>query len=119
MPSIIVKEASAASAVGTDLMNSGAGLRFRATSTYRKIVRIGVVGSSAVGNAAVDVYYGATLVAGALQNTSSGAVTPLEAKDILPLHSDYWAEPGEPIIIAINTASATNVLVVYLEIAER
>lgn len=117
MPTLIITEASAASAAGTNLMANN---RFSVSNTYRKVVRIGVVGSSAVGNASIDVFYGATMIANNLKNTSGGAnLTPLEAKDIVPLRSDYWCEPGEPLIVSINTPSASNALTVYLEVAER
>lgn len=119
MVSFVVKESSAGQAVGTDLMAAtGTWNRFRISNTWRKIRRIGVAGSSAAYNASVDVYYGATLVATNLNNTTSGAVGPKEAGDILPLVSDYWCEPGEPLIIQINTASATNALQVFVELLE-
>lgn len=117
MSIVVFSEASAATAVGTDLMASSPQNRYKFDPRVRYVRRIGVTGSSAVGNAKIDLFYGQTLI-GTFANTTSGASTPIEAKDILPVVSDLGLAPNEPLIVQINTASATTVLTIYLEIVE-
>lgn len=115
MANLVVKESAAATAAGTDLMS---GNFFQFSPFPRTVTRVGCVGSSAVGNAAVDIFFGTEKV-GTFYNTTSGAnVISLEAKDMLPLRSNKALLPNEPLRVIINTASATNVLAVTLEIQE-
>ena len=115
MPSITVKESAAGSAVGTNLLS---GNRLQNGVSYRRVRRIGVVGSAAVGDASVDLFYG-SLYVGTFFNTSAGAnLVPLEAKDMMPIAGEDLAQPGENINVLISDAGATNVLVVTLEIDE-
>lgn len=115
MSNITVKEAAAASAVGTNLM---AGNRMQTNPRPRFVRRIGVVGSAAVGDASVDLFYGNTFI-GTFFNTSAGAnLIPLDAKDMVPVSSNVGMEPNEPLNVLISDAGATNVLVVSLELVE-
>lgn len=116
MPTVIVKEASAGSAVGTNIMS---GNRFQTATTWRKVVRVGVTGSNAAAAGSMDLLYGSTVIANGLSPTTSGAVIPLEAKDILPIRSDYWCEPGEPINVIITAVSTTTPFTLLLEIDEK
>lgn len=115
MPTITFKESAAASAVNTNLF---AGNREQIKNRARRVRRIGVVGSAAVGDASVDLFYGSTYV-GTYYNTSAGAaVVPLESKDLIPVAGNMVCEPGEPINVLVSDASGTNVLVITLEIEE-
>lgn len=114
MPTITFKESSAAQAVGTNLLPS----RFATSMRPRRIRRVGIVGSAAVGDAAVDVYYGDHFV-GTFFNTSAGAnLVPLEAKDLVPVSDSTINMPGEPLSVIVSDAGATNVLAITLEIEE-
>lgn len=115
MATITIKEATAASAVDTNLM---AGHRLQISPRFRRVRRLGVVGSAAVGDAAVDLFYGDTFI-GRFYNTSAGAsLIPLDAKDMMPVVSRYALERNEPLNLLISDAGATNILVVTLEIEE-
>lgn len=114
MVSVTFKESAAASAVGTNLFS---GNQFQGSTRFRKVNRIGVVGSSAAANAAVDLFYGSTKV-GTFYNTTLGAVAPLEAKDLVPVAGTLLCDPGELINVLVNTASTTNPFVITLEIQE-
>lgn len=79
---------------------------------------MGVVGSAAVGDAAVDLFYGDTYI-GTFYNTTAGAnVIPVDSKDLLRVPSQYVLEPNEPLNVLISDQGATNVLVVTMEIQE-
>lgn len=114
MVSVTFKESSAGSAVGTNLFS---GNQFQGSTRFRKVNRIGVVGSSAAANAAVDLFYGSTKI-GTFYNTTSGAVAPLEAKDLVPVAGTMLCDPGELINVLINTVSVTTALTITLEIQE-
>lgn len=115
MANITIKETSAATAAGTDLMANNF---FQFDARPRIVSRYGVVGSSAVGNAAVDIFYGTEKIATAYNTTSGANVLPVEAKDMMPLRSNRALLPHEPLRVVVNTASATNVLAITLEIQE-
>lgn len=117
MPSVLIKESSAgATAVGGNLMS---GNRFQTAPRFRRIRRIGLTGSSAVGTGSLDVFYGATLVFNGVNVTTSGSTAvPLEAKDMLPVASDYVCQPGEPINLIVTAVSVTNPFICLLEIEE-
>lgn len=113
MPTITVKEDSAASAVGTNLMS---GNRIQLAAAFRRVKRIGVVGSAAVGDASVDLFYGSEYM-GTFFNTQAGAnLIPTNDNDMLALQDETLNEPGEPLNLLISDAGATNVLAVTLEI---
>lgn len=115
MATFTVKEASAASAVGTNLM---AGHREQMRNAYRVVKRLGLVGSTNPGDAAVQLFYGNTFI-GEFFNTSGGAnLIPLEAKDLVTVSSDVACEPGEPLNVIISDAGAGNVIVVTLDVEE-
>lgn len=115
MALVTVKESTAGSAVGTNLM---AGHRQQIVPRYRRVTRLGVVGSAAAGDAAVDLFYGDTYI-GTFYNTTSGAnVIPVDSKDMMSVPSQYVLEPNEPLNLLISDAGSTNVLVVTMEIQE-
>lgn len=115
MANVTFKEASAGTAAGTDLFANNF---FQFDARPRVVSRIGVAGSSAVGNAAVDLFYGVEKI-GTFYNTTSGAnVIAVDAKDLVPVRSNRAVLPNEPIRVVVNTVSATNVLAVTLEIQE-
>lgn len=115
MAVITVKEAAAASAVGTNLM---AGHRMQIVPRYRRVSRIGVTGSAAAGDASVDLFYGDTYI-GTFYNTTLGAnILPLDGRDMMNVPSTWALSPNEPLNILISDAGATNILYVTLEIQE-
>lgn len=115
MANITFQESAAATAANTDLFS---GNFFQFDARPRVVSRMGVSGSSAAANAAVDLYYGVEKI-GTFYNTSGGAVAaPLDAKDMMPVRSNRALLPNEPLRVLVNTASATNKLTVTLEIQE-
>lgn len=112
---VTIKESAAATAVGTNLT---ANTRIFTSGKHRYVRRIGVVGSSAVGNAAVQLFYGNRFI-GEFQNTTSGAnVIAVDAKDFITLPPTVINQAGEPLLVLISTASATNILAVTLDVVE-
>lgn len=115
MPVITVKEASAASVIGTNLMS---GNRIQTAASFRKVNRIGVVGSAVPGDASVDLFYGSEYI-GTFFNTTGGAnLIPTSNVDMIEIPDEKFTEPGEPINLLISDVGATNVLAVTLEIDE-
>lgn len=115
MVNVTFQESAAATAAGTDLFS---GNFFSIDARPRIVSRIGVSGSSAAANAAVDLFYGTEKI-GTFYNTSGGAVAaPLDAKDMMPVRSNRAVLPLEPIRVVVNTASATNKLTITMEIQE-
>lgn len=115
MANITFQESAAATAANTDLFANNF---FQFDARPRVVSRIGVSGSSAAANAAVDLFYGTEKI-GTFYNTSGGAVAAaLDAKDMMPVRSNRAVLPFEPIRVLVNTASATNKLTVTLEIQE-
>jgi hypothetical protein len=102
------QETSAATGVGTRLTEQNG---LDVVPYPRVIKRIAVVGSAAAGDAAVELSLGQTFI-GRFYNTSTGNA-PIEAKDWLPVN--WVAEAGEPVIIKIADASATNVAYIFIE----
>lgn len=117
MTEYTIKESAAATAIDTDLIATQAA-RIMTSHRYRRVVRIGVVGSANPGDFGVDLYYGSTFIS-RFYNTSGGAnLIPLEAKDLKNVGSDLVNEPGEPLRLVIIDAGATNIAVITLDIQE-
>jgi hypothetical protein len=115
MALITVKEAAAASAVGTNLM---AGHRLQIAPRYRRVRRMGVVGSTNPGDGSVDLFYGDTFI-GTFFNTSGGAnLIPLDAKDMIKVPSNLAMLPFEPLNLLISDAGVSNIMVVTMEVEE-
>lgn len=115
MSNITIKESAAASAVGTNLM---AGNRVQSAPRPRFVKRIGVVGSAAVGDSSVDLFYGNVYIGTFFNTTLGAAVLPLDARDMINVSSNVGMEPNEPLNVLISKASTTNILAVTLEIQE-
>jgi len=115
MPTVTVKEASAASVVGTNMMS---GNRVQVASTFRRVRRLGVVGSAAAGDSSVDLFYGSVFVGNFFNTTAGADKVPTNNVDMIPVTDDNIANPGDPINLLISDAGATNILVATLEIEE-
>jgi len=117
MPVVTVLEAAAGSAIGTDLLNN-APPNIKRSPNYRRVEKLACVGSAAIGDAAVDLFYGGTFI-GRFYNTTAGAnIRPLEARDLVKVVSDLVMEPNEDLIVSIADAGGTNILSVTLVIAD-
>jgi hypothetical protein len=114
MANVTVQETAAATAVGTDLL---ANSFFQFDARPRVVSRAGLTGSSAAGNAAVDIFFGTEKIA-TLRNTTSGAVIPVEAKDMMPIRTNRALLPFEPLRAIVAVASATTIMSLTLEIQE-
>jgi hypothetical protein len=117
MANVTVQEASAGTAVGTDIFQLAGNTFFVTAPVGRVLRRIGVTGSTAAGNASIDLYIGTEKI-GTYFNTTSGAVVPVDAKDMMPVITHRGVLAGEAIRLIISKASTTNVLSVTLELQE-
>lgn len=113
-----IAEASAASVVGTDLLANAPPNVARAPGA-RRVNRIGLVGSTNPGDAAIDLFYGADFV-GRFFNTTGGAnVVPVDAKDMQDVsNGDMFLKPNEDLKVVIQDAGVTNVVRIKLDIEE-
>jgi len=117
MPNVTVRESAAGSAVGTDLL-ANAPPNIKRSPNYRRVTKIAVTGSAAAGDAAVDLFYGASFI-GRFYNTTLGAnIIPLEARDLIKVESDLVMEPNEDLLVVISDAGTTNILSVTLNISD-
>lgn len=116
MAYITLKGVAAASAtVGTNMM---AGHRLQIAPKLRRVSRIGVTGSAAAGDSAVDLFYGDTYI-GTFYNTTLGAnIIPLDSKDMMNVTSTYVLDRNEPLNLLVSTQPTTNPLNVSMEIQE-
>lgn len=115
MANITFQESAAGTAANTDLFANNF---YQFDARARVVSRIGVSGSSAAANAAVDLFYGTEKI-GTFYNTTGGAVAaPLDAKDMMPVRTNRALLPYEPLRVLVNTASATNKLTITMEIQE-
>lgn len=96
-------ESAAATAVGTDLI---AGKQGQITPYNRWITGLALLGSAAVGDAAVELFVGSHRV-GVFRNTSI-TVAPDLSKDFQAVNVGALA--GEPLYAKIVDASATTAL---------
>jgi len=114
MPKLVWEEASAATAVGTNLTEQ---LNRTTSGRARILTRIGVVGSAAVGDFGVLVFVGDTRY-GPYYNTTAGAVKAVtEAKDWQQFNVGNY--PAEAVTVQIFDASGTNVGHVEIEYYEK
>lgn len=114
MPNITVQESAAGSAIGTNLM---AGNREQMKNSYRRVSRIGVVGSAVLGDSSLDLFYGSTYI-GTFFPTTIGVVLPLEARDFVGVDPTIVCEPAEPINLLVSDVGVTNVMRATLVIEE-
>jgi hypothetical protein len=110
-----IKEATAASAVGTDLMD---GDKLQTSSLVRRVRQLGIVGSAAINDCAIELFYGSHFI-GRFYNTHAGAnVIPLADSDLIPVGGMMPCPANEPIHIFVADASGTNPVYVTLVIDE-
>ena len=107
MPTIEINEASAGTALNTDLAS---GKRGAIEPVPRVLDGMAVLGSAAVGDAAVDLYLGDTYV-GTYRNTST-TIAPDLQKDVQPV--GYIIAPNEAIRLLVTDASVTTALRIIL-----
>lgn len=112
MPRALYEESTAASAIGT---NIASGNRDQSSPFPRVHNRIAVVGSTAAGDAQVDVFFGEQFI-GRFPNTTGGAAAvPQENRDWIPLAPDLANLPAENVNVLIQDAGAANVIRVFVE----
>jgi hypothetical protein len=112
MAFITVTEASAESAIGTDLMD---GERLQTSALPRRVVQMGIGGSTAVGDCAVDLFYGSEFVARVYNTTTNNAI---KGEEMINIPGILVCAPNEPIHLFVHDAGHTNVMVVQLGIQE-
>jgi len=115
MTSFTQLTAAATAVVGFDIMAGNNAARHKTASRPRLITAIGVAGSAAAGDAAVDLYVG-TVNCGTFYNTTGGAAKiPTSNADMKSLRIPV--PPGAPISLVVSDAAATEILAVSLEYA--
>lgn len=112
MAFMTIVEASAASAVGTDLMD---GERLQTSSLPRRVTQIGLGGSTAVGDWAIDLFYGSEFVGRFYNTTTDNAI---DDTDMLNIPGILVCAPNEPIHLFVHDPSNTNAGVIQLGIQE-
>lgn len=115
MPTVTIKEGSAASAVGTNLTQ---GHRVQTSPMYRRVKRIGVVGSTNPGDASIDLYFGSTYMGTCYNSTGGANIVPKSDGDMFFIDQNTLLKPNEALHVLVSDAGATNVLVVTMEIEE-
>lgn len=104
-------ESAAASAAGTDLLD---GHRAQTSGRKRMVTHAGLVGSAAVADAKVDLYYGDVYV-GSLYNSTAGASKVATANaDLKPVGGTLICPANTPIHAIVQDPGATNVLALTL-----
>jgi hypothetical protein len=107
-----IVESAAASAVGTDLMD---GERLQTSSLARRVVAVGLGGSTAVGDWAIDLFYGSEFVGRFYNTTTDNAI---DTQDMLAVPGILVCSPNEPIHCFVHDPSNGNAGVIQLAIAE-
>lgn len=115
MTSISVGTAAATAVLNYDLMSSGAGSRHKTARHNRWITAFGLTGSTAVGDAAVDLYVGSKNYGTFINTTAGAAKFPTSNADMKPLRIPVPA--GDPISLVVTDAPATEVLAFTLDLA--
>lgn len=107
--------AAATAVLGYDIMSGGNASRHKTAAYPRKIFGLGVAGSAAAGDSAVDLYVG-TVNVGTFPNTTGGASKiPTANVDMQPLNIPV--PPGAPISLIVSDAALTEILNVTLVLA--
>lgn len=115
MVTTTVLESAAASAVGTDLLD---GNKVQLSGLPRRVTHIGVVGSTAIADCAVELFYGSTFM-GKFYNTTAGASKiPTANADLIPVGGPLVCAPNDPVHVFIADVGVGNVIAVTLVIQE-
>lgn len=112
MAFLTVREAAAASAVGTDLMD---GQRLQTHPLPRRVMKLGLSGSTAIGDCAVDLFYGSEFIA-RIYNVSTNAA--LTGEQMYDNPGVLVCSPNEPIHAFIADVGVGSVMVLHLAIEE-
>lgn len=112
MAFLTIVEAAAASAVGTDLMD---GERGQTSTLPRRVVSMGLGGSAAVGDWAVDLFYGNEFVGRVYNTTTDNAI---DDTDMLKIPGILVCGPNEPLHLFVHDPSNTNAGIIQLGIQE-
>ena len=110
----LVFEKFTAAQVAVD-KNLSEGFDWQKSNVPRRVRRIGVTGSNAIGDMRLDIYYGSEKVMSVV-NVATGLLVPRTksfwhvSKLILPA--------GVPLNVMVVTAAVTNPVYLYLDIAE-
>jgi len=118
MPSAMFSVTAANFAVGQDIFSVGTGMGVKqaqsGNGTARKLVKIGVVGSTNPADAGFDLYAGGKYI-GSYMNTTGGAnITPKADSDMLELSGEDIIPANVNLVGIVNDAAATNAVIVAL-----
>jgi len=112
MATYVFEESAAATAVGTDIAS---GVRGQTSPKARVIRGLAVVGSTAAGDAAIDLY-GGDLLLGRFYNSSTGTAYDM-SKDFVPI-GNVILLPNEPLHIVVADSGVGNKLYIHVTLDE-
>lgn len=118
MPSATFSVTAANFAIGQDIFSVGTGMGVKqaqsGNGTARKLVKIGVVGSTNPSDAGFDLYAGGKYI-GSYMNTTGGAnVVPKPDGDIVLLSGEDIVPANVNLVGIVNDPAATNPVTVTL-----
>lgn len=115
MATTTVITAAASATVGVDLMD---GQKLQTSPMQRKVTKIGVVGSTAIADFAVELFYGSVFM-GKFYNTTAGASKiPTANADMITVGGPLRCAPNDPIHLFVADAANTENVAVTLQIQE-
>ena len=111
LPSFTATSAAAAASVGTDLLS---GEVFSRETQNRVLTGVAYTGSAVIGDTAVEVYVGKTLV-GNFYN--SALLTPQVQRDLVPLEA-LGVPGGTQLRVVVTDAPATSPVFIQLTLMD-
>jgi len=102
-------------AVGYDVFSAQPFLDFATAKYRRRVKRIGITGSTAIGDTVFQLKYGAREVANGLYNTQTGVDLDDSADMVLIVDTDV-NQIDEPIILQVTDAATSNPCLIKIEI---
>ena len=97
--------------------NIASGKWWETSPKYRAIRKIGLVGSTAVADTSLEIFYGTEKVA-EIKNTTAGAAKVPVDSDMQTVPLDKVMVPNERLMIKVNDAADTQNIVLTMEIVE-
>jgi hypothetical protein len=109
---------SVAAATATVGVNLAAGKWWEKSNVWRRIRNIGLVGSTAVSDTVLEIFFGTTKVMEIRNSTAGAAKTPLTGTDVHQHSSFLGCAPNQSIAVVVKTAPSTNAIVLHMDIED-
>ncbi len=113
LPTITFPVTAAVAVIPADIMLE----EFATSARPRVVSRIGVVGSAAIADTGLDLYYGSTKI-GSFKNTTAGAAKVPLRDDMQIVNSPYGCDPNERIRLVVTDNADTQIVMIKMEITE-